>query len=338
MPGPSIAVSRRALAIVVVLAGALLIGIVAVVATNARRSSQGGGDAGTTGPSVPAGRIPAFSHVYLIVLENHSLADVVQTGAMPYLDSLIARGALATNYSAVARPSQPNYLALFSGDTHGVTDDRNHDLSAPTIADQLEAHGRTWRAWAENLPAQGCFTGATARDGVDGPGTYARKHEPAISFGSISESPDRCRNIQPLSAFDPGAADFHLIVPNLCRDAHDCPLSAADDFLASFVPRILESGAWRVGGVLFVTFDEGSKDHGQTVPLVAVSPYVRAGTRSAAPYSHYSLLRTIEDAWGLECLARACAAHDVADLFEAGPGASPTSAAARDRRARAAAA
>lgn len=273
----------------------------------------------TTSPSSasPAG-IPAFSSIWIIVLENHDYADVVDATDMPYLRGLIDRYGLAESYFGVARPSQPNYFALFSGSTHGVTDNDSHDIDAPNVADQIEASGRTWREYAENVPP-GCFTGSRSEGGRDGAGEYVRKHAPAISFTSISTNPTRCAFIEDMTAFRPGKADFTLIVPNQCHDAHDCPLREADAWLAEHVPSIIESEQFRSDGVLFITFDEDAGDDpgGGHVATIVVSPLVAAGTRSSVRYDHYSLLRTIEDAWGLDCLAKACEAISMADFFPA---------------------
>jgi hypothetical protein len=269
-------------------------------------------------PSSPSPGIPAFSNVWIIVLENKDYTRVVGADDLPYLSGLIDRYGLAESYFGVARPSQPNYLAMFSGSTHGVTDNRNHDIDAPTVADQIEASGRTWRLYAENVPP-GCFTGSGAEGGRDGPGEYRRKHAPAISFTSISTDPARCAFIEDLTAFRPGDADYALIIPNECHNAHDCPLREADAWLADHVPPIIESESFRAGGVLFITFDEDSGDDpsGGHVATIVVSPLVAAGTRSSVHYDHYSLLRTIEDAWGLACLAKACEAEPMADFFTA---------------------
>ena len=275
---------------------------------------------GAPGPtsSTPAagGSLPAFGHVYLIVLENRDYGQIVGNASAPYLNELIARYGLATNYHAVAHPSEPNYIALFSGSTQGVTDDGVHDIGAANLATQLEAHGRTWRVYAQNVPG-GCYTGYSASGGVDGPGTYARKHEPAISFTDISGSPGRCANIQDLHAFDPAAADFELIIPNMCNDMHDCSTATGDTWLRSFVPRILDSAAWRTGGALFITFDEGFGQGNQVATLV-ISPSVGSGLRSDIPFDHYSLLRTIQDAWGLGCLANSCRANDMRAFWAGG--------------------
>lgn len=204
--------------------------------------------------SMPAG--PTFSHVYLIVMENKGYGSIVGNSNAPYINSLIADYGLATNYSGVAHPSEPNYLALFSGSTQGIADDAHHDFAGQNLTDQLEARGKTWRVFAQNVPLD-CFMGATANNGEDGTGTYARKHEPAISFTDISTSPSRCGNITDFTHFDPAAADFEFIAPNLCNDMHDCSVATGDAFLRDFVPTILNSPAWQQGGVLFITWDEG---------------------------------------------------------------------------------
>lgn len=288
---------------------------------SAPAGSPVGSPIGSPFGAAASGGQAAFGHVYLIVFENHGFDAVVNGSEMPYLKGLTKRGALATAYSAITHPSQPNYIALFSGDLHGITDDGNHDVTAPNLADQLDARGKTWAVSAENLP-DGCFLGATASGGPDGPGTYARKHEPAISFVSISRNPARCARIQNLSSFDPGRADFQLIVPNLCHDAHDCSLAVADKWLAGFAPRILDSPEFKQDGVLFVTFDEAESKGPNVVPLVAVGPSVRASTTTAQVGNHYSLLRTIEDNWSLGCLARACRAEPLRTLFQTAPGSS----------------
>jgi phosphatidylinositol-3-phosphatase len=272
--------------------------------------------AGSPFGSAAAGGHPIFGHVYLIVFENHGYDAVVNGKQMPYLQNLIRQGGLATAYHAIGRPSQPNYIALFSGDVHDIDDDANHDIDAANLADQLEAKGRSWSVSAENLP-NGCFTGATASGGRDGPGTYARKHEPAISFLSISRNPARCGRIHDLTAFDPAEADFQLIVPNLCNDAHDCPLATADTWLSKVVPKILESETFKKDGLLVVTFDEADSRGGTQVALVAVGQSVPPGTTSDVPTTHYSLLRTIEDNWGLGCLAQSCGAPNLGSLFTA---------------------
>jgi acid phosphatase len=271
--------------------------------------------------TVPAGStipIPPTRPVILIVFENKTDKDVLGATDAPYLLSLIARGALATDYQAVAHPSQPNYLALFSGSTQGVTDDEVHDLTAPTLADQIEAAGETWRVFAENYPAEGCFTGDVHDGGIDGPGQYVRKHDAAISFTGISGSPARCANIQPLSAFTPSAADFIWVVPNMCHVMHGCAMADGDAWLKTFLPAVLDSAAFapRGQGIIYITFDEGAdKSRSNEIVTLALGPTVRAGVRSDVAHSHYSLLRTIETGLGLPCLADACSANTLGEML-----------------------
>jgi acid phosphatase len=307
-------------AVVLLLVAAVAITAVVAWAISEQREGESPLPVGTPLPaaapfgSAAAGGQPIFGHAYLVVLENHGYDTVVEGSQMPYLKTLIARGALATKYDAVARPSQPNYIALFGGDTFGIDDDNNHDIAGDNVADQLEAKGRTWSVSAENYPGN-CFRGATARGGRDGNGTYARKHNPAISFLSISGSPARCARIHDLAAFDPAEADFQMLIPNLCNDAHDCPLSTADQWLSRILPKILDSATFRKDGLLIVTFDEAESRQENHVPLVAVGPSIRAGTAYADDANHYSLLRTFEDNWGLGCLARACRSSNLGALF-----------------------
>ena len=266
----------------------------------------------TRAPTAPPAKLPAFHHVYVVVMENEEATSIVGNANAPYINSLVAKYGLATNYTAVDHPSEPNYIALFSGSTHGVTDDRVHDLSEKNLADQIEAHGRDWRVYAQNLPDAPCFTGSSTSGGPDGNGKYARKHNPAISFKDISGNPARCAKIQNFSHFNPAAADYELIVPNLCNDMHDCSVKTGDTFLKGFLPRILGSSAMS-GSVIFLTWDEGSSGvgGGGKVATVVIGPGVPAGFTSGTRYTHYSLVRTIENAWGLGCLASACNANDL---------------------------
>ena len=248
-------------------------------------------------------------------MENHSFSDIVKNASAPYWNSLSDRYGLATNYTGVAHPSEPNYIALFSGSTQGVTDDGVHDFASRNLADQLEAAGRTWRVVAENVPPD-CFTGAAASGGPDGTGTYVRKHEPAIMFQGIAGAPARCANIIGLRQFSLTAANFQLVVPNLCHDTHDCPVADGDSFLKEFVDPITASPAF-ARTLLVITYDEGTDDQGGggSVATVLVGPMVRSAVRSGIAHDHYSLLRTIENVWSLGCLGLSCSANDLGEFF-----------------------
>jgi phosphatidylinositol-3-phosphatase len=315
---------RRLVPIALLLAvGAIALALVATHGQPRGATIPDDGDAGRPEQPDATGPFPKLDHIYLIVLENHDLASVIGSASAPYLNSLVAKYGLATEYLAVARPSQPNYIALFSGSTQQIADNDVHDIQGPNLADQLDAHGRTWRVFAENDPG-GCFVGPTASGGPDGDGSYVRKHEPAISFTDISSNASRCGNIRDFSAFDPAAADFELIIPNLCHNMHDCSVAVGDQFMAGFVPRILNSPAFGANSALFVTFDEGDSQSGdQHVATMVAGAGVPPGMRSSVAHTHYSLLRSIEDSWGLGCLDETCDANNLGEFFPGGAVVSP---------------
>jgi hypothetical protein len=253
-------------------------------------------------------------------MENKEYASIVGSVSAPYLNSLISTYGLATNYDAVSHPSEPNYLALFSGSTQGITDDADYNFGGTNLADQIDAKGKTWRVNAQNVPLN-CYAGTTASGGADGPGNCARKHEPAISFTDISGNSARCANISDFSHFSAAAANFTLIVPNLCNDMHDCTVAVGDAWLQTWVPsNILLTSAWASGkNVLFIVWDEGTTatgGGGHIASIVVSNTIVSAGFKSGTAHNHYSLVRTIEDAWGLGCLNNTCAANNLREFFK----------------------
>jgi hypothetical protein len=251
------------------------------------------------------------------VLENEEASSIIGSSSAPYINSLAGKYGLATNDTAVAHPSLPNYLALWSGSTQGITDDSVHNFSSgATLADQVEASGRSWHVAAENVPL-GCYSGASASGGEDGSGDYARKHEPAISWTSVSKNAGRCDRITDFTHFNAGAGNFWFIAPNLCHDMHDCSISTGDTWLQGFLPRILGSSAFASDGLIILTFDEGSSDigGGGKVATIVISPKARQGFVSNTSHSHYSVVRTIEALWGMPCLAHSCSANTLREFF-----------------------
>ena len=290
--------------------------------------SRGNEPIATPTPSpVRIEHVPDFAHVYVIVMENESSSSIIGSSKAPYLNQLVKSYGWAANYDAVAHPSQPNYVALWSGSTQGIKDDRVHRVNAQNIGDQLEAAGKSWKVFAQNIPVGGangspsCYTGATASGGPDGKGTYARKHNPAISFVDVSNDAARCAgHISDFSHFDPSAANLELIVPNLCNDMHDCGIAAGDTWLKTWLPQhILNTPSWRnSNSAIFITWDEGSSDAGGggQVATIVISKQTPAGFISNVPHTHYSLLRTLQEAWGLGCLKYSCDANTLGEFFK----------------------
>ncbi|MDE3073968.1 MAG: hypothetical protein KGJ86_00940 [Chloroflexota bacterium] len=278
-----------------------------------------------TAPATP----PRFSHVFLIVMENHTLANVLANPAAPTFRSLARQGAVADAYYGLTHPSEPNYLGLLAGDTFGVHDDgTDRALPGGTLVDSLESAGYSWKGYFEGLPEAGANVGAAGRFPAD----YAKKHNPFMLFAGVAGNPARRARVVPLTQLQPDAElgdqpDFSLIVPNECNDMHSCGVAQADAFLSRTVAEIQASPAWDANAALFVTFDEGVTDAGccgQTagggkIGLIALSPSAKPGYVSWTPYNHYSLLRTIEDSWGLPLIGHSADPQisPMADLFSA---------------------
>jgi hypothetical protein len=289
-------------------------------------SGCGAAKAGKPLAAGPVAKLPASarSHVAVLVMENAEYNEVIGRSSAPYVNSLARRYGLATRSYAITHPSLPNYLALTSGTTAGITSDCTSCVAhVPNIIDQLEAAGLSWRAYMEDLP-RACFTGAAS-------GGYAKKHDPFAYYPDVVSSRSRCER---LVGFGQLAADLRAgtlptyawISPNLCDDGHDCALRTADAFLARTVPALLrELGPH---GFLVLTWDEGTLDagccgaaHGGHIATIVAGPDVRAGARESRPLDHYGVLATIERALGLAPLAGAAdpRAGSLAPLFTRTP-------------------
>lgn len=264
----------------------------------------------------PAGSGP-IRHVIVVWLENNEYSSVTSS-SMPYLTSLASQYGLATNYDAVSHPSEPNYVGFWAGSTSGVTDDGTYNLSGASLSTQFQNAGLSWQNAEQDYPTTaGCHTGTSYSGIGDGPqntisGTYARKHDPAMSFtlnGGAS-----CANITSLAAAD-FSRNLVFVTPNLCNDAHDCSLATADHFLAAFLPSVFSAPDWS-HTLLVVTFDEGTSGTGgggHVYTMVA-----RAGLShftSATLHNHYGLTRTIENIFGLGCLNSACTAAPLTEFL-----------------------
>jgi hypothetical protein len=276
----------------------------------------GGAAGGTTAKTrPPSGRLPDFTHVLVVVFENREATDLVGSPNARTFRALARRYAVLTSYTGVAHPSLPNYLALVSGSTHGITSDcTSCVVSARNLADTLAAAGKTWKTYAEGLPRAG-FTGASS-------GRYAKRHVPFLYFRDVLRSPARRRNVVPFDRLARDAAarrlpDFALVVPDVCHDMHDCSVAVGDAWLRAQIVPLLRSPALR-GGVVFVVFDEGTSDigGGGTVEALALGPRVRGGSVFSRPTNHYGLLRTIEDAWGLPRLGRSATAAPIRGIWK----------------------
>ncbi|WP_427015712.1 alkaline phosphatase family protein [Pseudarthrobacter sp. P1] len=216
--------------------------------------------------------------------------------------------------------------------------------SVPTIASQLSAAGKSWKGYMEDM-GQACRHPALGtkdpwRGAKDGD-QYATRHNPFVYFSAITGSPDCASRVVDLSALKTDLAsaattpNLSYITPNLCNDGHDRPcvdgrpggMATADTWLQEWVPKIMASAAFGQDGMLVITFDEADGDspgqdpsfspaleagmgrpNGGLVGALVLSPFIKGGTTSQVLYSHYSLLASIEDIFGLPYLGYASAA------------------------------
>jgi phosphatidylinositol-3-phosphatase len=263
------------------------------------------------GAATAAVPVPVFDHVVMIVFENKEATSIIGNRAAPTFNTYARRYAKLTRYYGVTHPSLPNYLALVSGSTQGITTDcTDCAVDAQSLADTIEASGRTWKTYAEGLPGPG-FLGAFA-------GRYAKKHNPFAYFRDVSTDPARRARLVPLTRLAPdlraGALpSFALVVPDLCHSMHDCSVSVGDAWLRSHVAMFLKLPKT----VVFVVFDEGSSNiggGGHTAAL-ALGTAVRRGSRFTGVTGHYGLLRTIEQAWGLPLLGQSARVGPITGIW-----------------------
>ena len=278
--------------------------------------------------SVAIAQVPHSNHVVVVVEENHSLAQVIGNPAMPYFNSLASTYALATQFYANTHPSIGNYFMLTTGNLITNNDSTTATVTADNIVRHLLIAGKTWKGYAENLPATGYL----------GPDVfpYVRRHYPVSFFSDVVHSSVQRLNLVPFSHFRADLAnghlpDFSLVIPNVQDDAHNCPaglvtcsdaqvLKATDNWLKVHIAPLIANPAFKADGILIIVFDEGragdNAHGGGHVAAVIVGPKVRRGFKSNVFYQHQNVLRTILVALGAKWFPGAAAsARPMADMF-----------------------
>ncbi len=270
-----------------------------------------------TSTSVPL--VPNFSHIVIIIFENKEFGTVVGNSNMVYFNLLANSYTLLTQHYATTHPSLPNYISLIGGDTFDIVDNCDFQdcyINAQSLPDLIEKSGRTWKTYQDDMP-EPCFLGNTLR--------YVRKHNPFIFFDPIRLDSERCqRSVVPLTQMDIDIAvndlpNFIFITPDICYSAHDCTLNLADGFLKEQIAKLfpaLESTGEPY--LIIITWDEGQGAHsccglpelaGGRIATVLISPQVKENFQDEMPYSHYSILKTISEAWSLPYLGHAADAE-----------------------------
>jgi hypothetical protein len=243
-------------------------------------------------------------------MENHTWSDVFGNSSAPYLNTLAGKCGTASDDASVGSPSLPNYLGATSGSTQDLADDGDpsaHTFGVDNLFRQVRSAGGTERSFVESMSAP-C--------GLVSAGSYAAKHNPAVYYVGGADRMACQSDDLSFSAFSSVLASgqlptFTSITPNVCDDMHDCSVATGDQWLATWVPKILDAASYRDGTTaLFIVWDEPSP-----VANVVVAPSVRAGTVSGTSVNHYSLLRATEEMLGLPLLGQAAVAPDLRTLF-----------------------
>jgi acid phosphatase len=245
---------------------------------------------------------PKPDHIVICILENHSFNQILGSSAAPYINALAndTASALFTGSYGIGHPSQPNYLALFSGDTQGVTDDlvpSDNPFSSPNLGGQLIGYGYTFITYSEDLPSVG-FNGETS-------GNYARRHNPVANWLGNGTNQIPPTTNQPYSVFPSG--NFSLlptvsyVIPNVKNDMHDgtdpATISTGDNWVSTNLDQYIQ---WaKTNNSLFIlTFDEDNDISSNHIVTIFTGQMVQSG-QYATKITHYSVLHTIEKMYGL---------------------------------------
>lgn len=288
--------------------------------------------------------VARYDHLFVVVEENHGFSDVIGNPAAPNLNALAKRYGLATGYTGVTHPSEPNYVALLGGGTFGVSNDNPYYLNTvkqPSLISQLDHARIPWKAYLQGLPHRGyqgiCYPSFCNGDPDKDP-LYVSKHDGIQNFTTSRNAADWSRQVpiqQLRTDLRSGAVpSFGYIIPDECHDQHGDPpycldsgalhsrqdgqlVATGDRYLGQVVQAITSARFWARGNnAVAIIYDEGADNTGgggKVATVVVTSHGPRAVTDPTA-YNHYSLLQTIQMSLGLGCLAATCSTHDVHPL------------------------
>jgi phosphatidylinositol-3-phosphatase len=255
-----------------------------------------------------AAAVPTPAHIVIVVEENRSQSNIIGSKSAPFINQLAAGGAMMAQSFAEVHPSEPNYYALFAGNT--LVKENVCPVNAgnePNLGSQLLGAGYSFVGFAESLPAPGSQDCRA--------GKYARKHVPWASFTNIPASHSLPFSAFPAPSSYAGLPTVSMVIPNLDDDMHDGSIAQGDQWLYQ---NLSQYAAWAKGNnsLLILTWDEDDNTPRNQIPTVIYGAGVRPGTYNE-PISHYNVLSTIEEMYGLPKLGYATRAPAITDIWGA---------------------
>jgi len=250
------------------------------------------------------GELPRPDHIVIVIEENKSFTQIIGNREAPYINVLAKRGAQFTQSYGVTHPSQPNYLALFSGSTRGIGSNACPlDLGGDNLASLLQAKGLSFTSYAESMPEagyDGCYFNA-----------YMRKHNPVANWKELAASN------QPFRAFPSDYTQLPtvaFVVPDQLNDMHDGSIERGDAWLKKNIEQYTQ-WAKKHNSLLIVTWDEDDGSSGNRIATIFVGAMVRPGQYKQR-IDHYNLLRTLEEMYGLSYLGESAGVQAVASMWK----------------------
>ncbi|MGC2165683.1 MAG: alkaline phosphatase family protein [Gallionella sp.] len=259
------------------------------------------------GMAAHAAPLPRPDHIVVVIEENRSYRQIMdEDNRDSYIHALAKRGVLFTNSFGITHPSQPNYLAIFSGSTQGVSNNACPlSFYSDNLASALLNAGLSFASYAESLPGVGdssCTIGA-----------YRRKHNPLASWQDtrVSEKLNR-----PFAEFPGNFGDLPtvaFVIPNQDHDMHDGSFAEADNWLKINIAPYVD-WAMKNNSLLILTWDEDNYQTNNHVATILVGSMLTAG-KSDQRINHYSVLRTLLDFYGLPGLGNSADAESVQGVW-----------------------
>ena len=296
----------------------------------------------TSGASAAA--FPQYDHVFLLIEENENYSDVIGSPYAPILNALASDYGVATNYTGVGDPSEPNYVGMLGGDTFGIASDDPYwfpgqTVDAANLISQLDDAGKTWKGYFQGMPYPG-YRGYCYPDKCNGipdaDTQYVVKHNGIANFANL-QNPVQFGKMHPIKQLAADLAsgavpNLSYIVPDECDDSHGAPpwcvdsndfgtvqqnwlIAKMDAFVGDIVKRITSSSTWHQGNnAIVITFDEGDEASSQVLTVVITNHGPR-GVADPTSYNHYSLLASLQQTFGVGCLLNSCTATPMTPLF-----------------------